>query len=145
MRPPPLFCFFLFSWAIAGAQVPLVEPGGVVDAASFTSPVVPGSLISIFGEHLAAVAESATTVPLPFNLEGVSVSFNGVAAPLLFISAQQINAQLPWEVSTAGPVSVVVTNGATSSTAQAVQVGSFSPSLFSIDEFPGFNGGVFVG
>ena len=96
------------------------------------APVVPGSLVSIFGVNLASQTAFANAVPLPVTLGGVSVSFNGIAAPLLFISPQQINAQLPWEVPTAGQVSVVVTNGTTPSQAQAVQVAAFAPSLFTV-------------
>jgi uncharacterized protein (TIGR03437 family) len=59
-------------------------------------PVVPGSLVSIFGVNLASQIAFASAVPLPVTLGGVSVSFNGIAAPLLFVPPQQINAQLPW-------------------------------------------------
>ena len=104
----------------------------MVDAASFKGPVVPGSLVSIFGSNLASGDVSASAIPLPAMLGGVSVSFNGIAAPLLFVSPQQINAQLPWAVPTTGAVSVVVTNGTAASAAQAVQVGAFSPGLFTI-------------
>jgi len=104
----------------------------VVDAASFKGPVAPGSLVSIFGSNFASGTASAGVVPLPDTLGGVSVSFNGIAAPLLYVSALQINAQLPWEVSTTGPVSVVVTNGTAASAPQSVQVGSVSPALFAI-------------
>lgn len=109
-----------------------MEPGGVVDAASFSAPVVPGSLVSIFGSNLASGTAFASAIPLPTTLGNVSVSFNGIAAPLLFVSPQQINAQLPWEVPTAGPVSIVVDNGASASAPQGVQVGTVSPGLFAI-------------
>jgi uncharacterized protein (TIGR03437 family) len=65
-------------------------------------------------------------------LGNVSVTFNNIPAPLLFVSPQQINAQLPWQVPTTGPVTIMVTNGTAASAPQAVQVGSFSPGLFSI-------------
>ncbi len=125
----------LFPLAFALAQMPVVEPGGVVDAASFMAPVVPGSLISIFGANLATGAQPATVIPLPFKLGSVSVSFNGIAAPLLYVSPQQINAQLPWEVPVAGPVTVTVTNGAFSSAPQSVQVGAFAPRLFAVSSY----------
>src|SRR5580658_4431985 len=127
-----LYALFPICTAVATAQTPFVEPGGVVDAASFTAPAVPGSLVSIFGSNLASANTSATTIPLPLTLGNVSVTFNNIAAPLLFVSPQQINAQLPWQVPTTGQVSVVVTNGTAASAPQAVQVGSFSPSLFTI-------------
>src|ERR1022692_4971141 len=135
MRVLALYGLFLGPAVLAVAQAPLVEPGGVVDAASFKGPVVPGSLVSIFGSNLASGTASASAIPLPVTLGGVSVSFNGIAAPLLYVSGQQINAQLPWEVSTTGPVSVVVANGTAASAPHSVQVGTFSPGLFTIAFF----------
>jgi uncharacterized protein (TIGR03437 family) len=131
MRLFAVFGIFLLSAVRASAQAPLVEPGGVVDAASFTAPVVPGSLVSIFGSNLAGTGIAADVIPLPLALGGVSVSFNGIPAPLLYVSPQQINAQLPWEVLTAGPVSVVVSNG-TASAPQTVQVAAIAPGLFTV-------------
>ena len=114
------------------AQTPAVAEGGVVDAASFRAPVTPGSLVTIFGTNLAQAPASAGTVPLLTTLGGASVTFNGIPAPLLYVSAGQINAQLPWEVSSMGPVKMVVTNGGSSSQPQAVPVAAFSPAVFGV-------------
>ncbi|MGA2134839.1 MAG: IPT/TIG domain-containing protein [Bryobacteraceae bacterium] len=114
------------------AQTPLVEPGGVVDAATFAAPVTPGSLVSIFGSNLATQTVLASAIPLTLDLGGVSVSFNGIAAPLLYVSPSQINAQIPWTVPSSGPVSVIVSNGATASAPQAVQTASFAPGFYAI-------------
>ena len=128
-----------FAWTLVfalqaalAAQTPIVEPGGVVDAATFKAPVVPGSLVSIFGSDFTSETAFAATIPLPLTLAGVSVTFNNFRAPLLFVSSQQINAQLPWEVPITGPVTVLVTNGAGVSAPQPVQIGIFSPGLFSV-------------
>ena len=118
--------------AWARAQTPVVAAGGVVDAASFRAPVAPGSLVSIFGTNLAPGPVSAAVIPLPTTLGKVSVSFNGFPAPLLYVSAGQINAQLPWEVPATGAVTVIVTNDGVSSAPQNVQVGVFSPALFAL-------------
>jgi len=121
MKALPLSCLFLLPVAFASAQTPVVAPGGVVDAASFTAPVVPGSLVSIFGDDLAPVTVSASTVPLPLMLGGVSVTFNGIAAPLVFVSATD---QRPASVGVCaiGSVNVVVVNGTSVSAPQFVQV-----------------------
>ena len=132
MRVFSLCFLFLALKAIAVAQAPLVESGGVVDAASFTAPVVPGSLVSIFGANLASGTAFAPAIPLPAALGGVSVSFNGIAAPLLFVSPQQINAQLPWDIPATSTASVVVTNGSAVSAPRNVQVAPYAPGLFTI-------------
>lgn len=127
---------FLLPATVVLAQTPAVSPGGVVDAATFSAPVVPGSLVSIFGSNLASQAASAGTAPLPLTLGGASVTFNAIPAPLLYVSPTQINAQLPWEVPAKGPVSVVVTSNNASSTLQSVAVGEFSPGLFAVAGHP---------
>ena len=86
------------------AQTPSVTAGGILNSASFdkTMPVTPGSLISIFGSNIAATTTTADSIPLSTQLGNVSVTVNGVAAPLNGVfhtsSFDQINAQLPWEV-----------------------------------------------
>jgi uncharacterized protein (TIGR03437 family) len=132
------FKVILFSAATfaAQAQSPVVSSGGVVNAANDISPVSPGSLVSIFGSNLAASLAQADSIPLSTTLNGVSVTFNGVKAPLLFVSGGQINAQLPWEVlssGTSGSATVVVTRDGNVSAPQTLQVGPFSPGVFAIN------------
>src|SRR5450759_3517353 len=75
-----------------------ITAGGIVNAAGYRAPVAPGSVISVFGSQLASTAVAASTVPLPTTLGGVSVLVNGsLKAPLFYVSATQINAQLPYE------------------------------------------------
>jgi len=75
------------------SQTPVVT--GVVNAASYGTPVAPGSLISIFGSNLATTAQSASASALPPNIVGTSVTVNGLTAPLLFVSPGLINAEMP--------------------------------------------------
>jgi uncharacterized protein (TIGR03437 family) len=120
----------------AYAQSPVVNNGGVINAANGITPVTPGSLVSIFGTNLASGLAQANSIPLSTTLNGVSVTFNGVQAPLLFVSGGQINAQLPWNVlssGTAGSATVVVTRDGSVSAPQSLQVGPFSPGIFAIN------------
>ena len=76
------------------------SPTAIVNAASFqTGSVAPGSLISVFGSNLANTTITAAGGSVPRNLGGVTVSINGMAAPLSFVSSSQINAQVPFEVT----------------------------------------------
>ena len=120
----------------APAQTPAVASGGVSNAANGLSTVTPGSLVSIYGTNLAAGLAQADTIPLSNTLNNVSVTFNGVPAPLLFVSGGQINAQLPWNVlssGTTGTANVVVTRSGTASAPQNLTVGPFSPGIFAIN------------
>jgi uncharacterized protein (TIGR03437 family) len=67
----------------------------VVSAADGTTPVAPGGLISVYGQQMSPVNMATSTVPLPTALANSCLSVNGVPAPLLFVSSQQVNAQLP--------------------------------------------------
>jgi uncharacterized protein (TIGR03437 family) len=60
--------------------------------------------MSAFGENLAVATESAATIPLPTEIAGTKVLFKDAAgvefaAPLLFVSTQQINFIVPQEAS----------------------------------------------
>jgi len=137
VRPGFVRVITLAAIAIAArAQTPAVSSGGISNAANGITPVTPGSLVSIYGTGLAAGLAQADTIPLSTTLNNVSVTFNGVQAPLLFVSTGQINAQLPWNVlssGTTGSVNVVVTNNGTASAPQSLQVGPFSPGIFAIN------------
>lgn len=130
-----LVVFSLAAFAPAFGQAPSVTAFGVVNSASWGSPVAPGGLISIFGSNLAEQATSASA-PLPFSLGGTSVTINGFPAALLFVSPTQINAQVPKEVQgpegSVGTATVTVTTTAGSGSTMAGVTGG-SPGLFSLD------------
>ena len=121
--------------AAAQAQTPVVASGGVGNAANGISPVTPGSLVSIYGTGLATSTVAGDTIPLSNTINNVSVTMNGIPAPLLFVSSGQINAQVPWNVlssGSSGTASVIVSTNGTPSAPQSVPVGPFSPGIFAI-------------
>jgi len=86
-----------------------VQPLSIVNAASFEpghplSPigtVAPGELVSIFGLNLGpsnGIAAQLTQSSIGGELAGTRVLFDGVAAPLLYVQANQINAVVPFAV-----------------------------------------------
>jgi len=127
----------LGGFAICSAQAPTVAAGGVVNGASFAKgqPVSPGGLVSIFGTGLASSLALADTIPLSNSLGGVTVTFADLPpAPLLAIipgvagqSADQINAQVPWEIGT-GTGSMNVTVTTPNGTSAPISV-NFAPSM----------------
>lgn len=126
------------------AQGPTIAEGGVLNAASFAKerPVSAGSLVSIFGSNLAADLAQADSVPLSTSLANVSVTFNGVPAPLQFVSSGQINAQVPWNVLPegihSGVADVVVTRNGVRSPAVITQIAPSTPGIFSIPPGAGY-------
>ena len=129
---------------ISGEGV-FLSPLGVVNAASFAPPTYPvsgGTLISLFGSGLAPSVEQAQAIPLPTSLGGVSVTINGVAAPLLFVSGGQVNLQVPF--ATSGTLATIaLNNNGTTSNEVVVPVAQTSPAIFSV-EGTGFGPGIVV-
>jgi len=79
------------------ASVPPPLIGDVVNAADYQTPVAPGGLVSIFGDNLSPTNEATSQIPLPTALGDSCLTVNGIPIPVLFVSKNQINAQLPFE------------------------------------------------
>jgi uncharacterized protein (TIGR03437 family) len=71
----------------------------VVNAADFSQDMAPGGLITVFGSQLSPVNMATNQLPLPTALGDSCLVINGTAVPMLFVSPQQINAQLPFNAS----------------------------------------------
>ena len=139
-----LLSMLVAATGLATAQTPSIrDTQGILNAASFTTPVAPGALLSIFGSNLASSLASADTIPLSTNLGGVTVHFvqgtNSFGSPLLFVyqgdptknAPAQVNAQLPWEIDpNGGPVTVTVTSNGATSNAASVPVAALGPGIF---------------
>ena len=138
----------LLAVAFVATAQPSIFDGGVLNGAGFQKgqPVTGGSLISIFGSQLASKVASASSIPLSTSLSGVTVTFtNGstvLTSPLLYVQPDdpanqvisQINCQVPWNLvpeGTSATVSVVVNNNGALSQPAQVNVGAFSPGIFS--------------
>lgn len=101
----------------------------LANGASFRQSFAPGMALTVFGSGLAPSTWSASTLPLPVQLAGVSVSINGIGAPLYYVSATQLNVQIPYEVPVNTLVSLQVTNnGRTTTTAFTTQAAA--PGIF---------------
>ena len=117
---------------------PAIAPGGVTNAASGISGVVPAAWISIYGADLATstVAASAANMvngSLPSSLGGATVTINGKPAFFDFASPSQINVEAPADTAT-GPVNVVVTNS-TGSITMSVNLQPVLPGIFTLDDY----------
>jgi uncharacterized protein (TIGR03437 family) len=111
------------------APRPALAAGGIVNGASFAAgPVAPGALVSLFGANFAPGLTQASTVPLPSQLAGVRVTAAGRPWPLVFVSPNQINAQVPYNAPP-GPLAVTVSTAAGDSTA-TVQIVPAAPGIF---------------
>src|SRR5581483_314805 len=76
----------------------------IVSAADFLAgSVSPGELVTIFGSNIGPSTPLGLTLSSTGTVETTlgttTVTFNGIAAPLIYVSANQINAIVPYEVA----------------------------------------------
>ncbi|MGH9627715.1 MAG: IPT/TIG domain-containing protein, partial [Bryobacteraceae bacterium] len=122
--------------ANTGAEITLTTGGARLSGGEDAGKIAPGSLVTILGENLAAEAMSAPDEDrLPTTLGGVEVYFDGIKAPLLYVSPDQINAQMPYDVNDASSVSAYVRmldgdGNARITTAIAVPIIPRNPGIF---------------
>ena len=91
-----------------------------------------GGLVSIFGTNLAKVPAALSGwlgQSLPTSLNGVRVTLDGHAMPLIYVGPNQINAQVPFEVAP-GSRGLVVDNGNGPSKSASVSVVAAAPAIF---------------
>jgi uncharacterized protein (TIGR03437 family) len=80
------------------ATITATASGANLSGGGDAAALAPGGLVSILGSNLS---DGTATAPagvesLPTTLGGVQVYFNGVLAPLMYVSPNQINSQVPW-------------------------------------------------
>jgi len=133
VNPPP-------GGASAGMAVPVTSApsiAGIFSAASYASATVsPGELVTIFGTNIGPPIPASLTISNGYvssSLNGVSVTIDGVAAPILYVSANQVTVQVPYEVTTPAVDNVVLTNGANPPANATVTTALTAPGIFTAD------------
>src|ERR1019366_2562043 len=105
---------------------------GVVNAASYSGgALAPGEIVTIFGSGLGPATLAAaqyTDGQLPTSVGETRVLFDGTAAPMIYASAGQVSAIVPYAVS--GSVQVQVEFQGTATAAVAVPVVAAAPGIF---------------
>jgi uncharacterized protein (TIGR03437 family) len=122
--------------------LPSIATGGVLSAAAFggSTSIAPGGWIEIYGSSLSATARGWTGadfngINAPTALDGTSVTVGGLPAYVDYISAGQVNAQVPFNV-VAGSQPVTVTTAVGTTALYTVNVNATQPGL---DAPPIFN------
>jgi uncharacterized protein (TIGR03437 family) len=118
------------------SPVPVVT--AVLNAAAGRGGILAaGTIASIYGTALAA--ESAVFPQIvsgglvPTQVGDVRVLFDGIAAPILYTQAKQVNTVIPWSLFGRTTVSVVVEYKGNRSAAVQIQLYDAAPGIFSID------------
>jgi len=117
---------------------PVLAANGIVNAGDFSPSIAPGSLVTIFGQNFAIRPVSFSSLPLPATLGQISVTANGVVAPVLYASPTQINIQMPFGVSGQVTLNVTTPNGTASSQVNVVPA---APSVLAVISGSDLNSG----
>ncbi|HMV49372.1 MAG TPA: FG-GAP-like repeat-containing protein [Blastocatellia bacterium] len=123
-------------WIVTNGCAP--PPPALVNlsAANFAGVVLsPEMIVAAFGNGFTSQAVSATTLPLPTQLGGASVSVKDQAgttraAPLFFAGPNQVNYLMPAGTA-AGAATVTVTAADGKTSTETVVIAPASPSFFS--------------
>jgi uncharacterized protein (TIGR03437 family) len=114
----------------------------VSNAEGGSSTIAPNTWVSIMGSNLAPAGDSRiwqasdfVNNQLPAQLDGVSVTVNGKAAYVYYISPSQVNILTPPDAMP-GSVPVQVTVNGVASTAFTAQAQALSPSFFVFNSGP---------
>jgi len=115
------------SAATSDAPAPAVALNSANVSAS--SPISPGSWITILGDRLAngTQAASGTFPPL---LVGTAVMIGNTALPLDYVGPSQVNALLPFSLTPNAPVSLTVERAGTVSVPIDVTIADVGPAIF---------------
>ncbi|MEJ1934280.1 serine hydrolase [Nostoc sp. NIES-2111] len=119
------------------ADRPQVTAAGVVSAASFRGgAVAPGQIVTLFGQNLGGAALTTAAVEngrLATRLNETRVLFDGTPAPLVYTSAQQVSAIVPYGVAGKATTQMTVEYRGFASANVEVAVTRASPAVFTAD------------
>jgi uncharacterized protein (TIGR03437 family) len=115
---------------------PPLTANAVVNAAAYTSAsIAPSELLTVFGSNLAGSPSGASSVPLPLQLGGLSVTVQDSSAQVQqcsmeFVSNGQLSFAMPDSVAI-GPASIAISSTDGRTGLLNVQVNPVAPGIFS--------------
>jgi uncharacterized protein (TIGR03437 family) len=117
------------------ADVPSIA--AVTNVASYASASIsPGELITIFGTNIGPSSPASMTIAGGFvttTLSGVTLTIDSQPAPLLYVSQNQVTAQVPYEATIGTGKQVSLTNGTSPPATSTVTIAAQAPGLFTAD------------
>jgi uncharacterized protein (TIGR03437 family) len=100
---------------------------------SVTARISPAEVISIYGSGIGPSTPSTATPAngfFPTTLAGVQVTINGINMPLLYVSANQVNAVVPMEIAPGASATIHVIDGVVLDPAYPVWIVDSAPQAF---------------
>jgi uncharacterized protein (TIGR03437 family) len=118
------------------ARGPTPTVTSVVNDATQQPGISPGAIVSVLGTGLGTPPLSArydSAGLYPTTLGNTTVTFNGTASPLLYVSKDRINALVPYAVAGKQSADIIVTHNLAASPVFSVPIVDTSPGIFSAD------------
>jgi uncharacterized protein (TIGR03437 family) len=120
-------------------STPYVEPACVLNAASYQfGRVAPGEIVSIFGQALGPAGGAGAVLDaqgrIAESLAGVSVTFDGTPAPLLWAGPNQLNAIVPFGLAGKTSTQLVAGYQGAASRGTTLAVAAAAPGVFAYPE-----------
>ena len=116
---------------VEAGTAPVLNRGGIVSNLNprLDAPLAPGDVVQLFGFGLAAQTVSPPNIPLLTSVGGTSVLVGVQQVPLFYVSAGQINAELPTNLTVGSPQSVIVSNNGTYSLPDEILITALDPGV----------------
>lgn len=138
--PPLSMTLLVIPAAQSSMSVPQPVVTSVASAASYDAGgIAPGEIVVIFGKSLAPAGTEYLQLDssglVSKSLAGVRVLFDGVPAPMIYTTARQLSAVVPYEIGLAGQtqVHVQVENQGNRSATLVVPIANTLPAIFTSD------------
>jgi uncharacterized protein (TIGR03437 family) len=85
-------------------QITVTTAGSTLSGGGDAAQIAPGSLVAIQANPGTQLAFQTATAPsdanpLPNDLGGTQVYFNGIRSPLMMVAPDKVIAQIPWEIA----------------------------------------------
>ena len=117
-----------------GAQAAPVLSQVINAASGATGPIAPGEIISLFGTNVGPLTPGLLTLnpqgSVTTTLSNVQVLFDGIPAPLTYVSATQINAVVPYEVFGRATTNVVISFNGVNTAGLQLNVAATAAGIF---------------
>ena len=127
------------SLTVAAGSVPILT--SVTSGASLQpGSISPGEIVTIFGTAIGpalpqqGIEFQIVNGEVPTTLGGVTVTFNNVLAPVLFVKGNQINCIVPYEIAGQPFASIVVNFAGLAAASFQARVVDTTPAIFSLTE-----------
>ncbi|MEO8099357.1 MAG: hypothetical protein ABI811_16755 [Acidobacteriota bacterium] len=119
------------------AGIQAVTSGATLQGGENATVIAPGTLVTMYGHDLAAIALAGgfSGKNLPLELGNIQAYFDGIRSPLIYVSPNQVNAQVPFEITPSNNLSFYLRirrpdGSLIATTAIAVPIDNQNPGIF---------------